>query len=134
MHVKSSWFRDVLWIILTSFGLSLLPTGAAAHHEVEEAKKAIQESLRKTFDDFNKKDINAFLDGWTDAGFMNKMMFNLDVDRPFAKDETPVFFGAMKLRGPIQLLKISNIRVLDHMMVQATAEIETLQGNVRERY
>ncbi len=134
MHLKTSWSRDVLWSVLLAFGLSLLPVRVAAHHELDEAKEAIEASLRKTFDDFNKDDYVAFADGWTDAGFMNKTMFNLEVTGTFAKDDLPRLFGPMKLRGPIQVLGISNIRVLDHMMARATVEVDFIQGNVRERH
>ncbi|HYV42834.1 MAG TPA: hypothetical protein VEO02_13670, partial [Thermoanaerobaculia bacterium] len=124
MRFKSSRLRDVLWIAFPVLGLSLLPVRAAAHHELDETKEAIEQSLRKTFDDFNKDDYVAFADGWTDAGFYNKTMFNLEVDGVFAKDDLPRFFGPMKLRGPIQVLKISNIRILDHMLARATVELD----------
>ncbi len=134
MRFKSSRLRNALWIVLLAFGLSLLPVRVAAHHELDETKEAIEQSLRKTFDDFNKDDYVAFADGWTDAGFYNKTMFNLEVDGVFAKDDLPRFFGPMKLRGPIQVLKISNIRILDHMLARATVELDFVQGNVRERH
>jgi hypothetical protein len=67
-------------------------------------------------------------------GFMNKLLFRNDIDRPFPKDEGPIFLQAMHDRGLIQVQNIANIRMLDHMMVMATAEVELLQGNVRERY
>jgi len=134
MHFKNSGRRDVLGIVLVAFGLSVLPARVAAHHELDETKEAIEQSLRKTFDDFNKDDYVAFADGWTDAGFYNKTMFNLEVDGVFAKDDLPRFFGPMKLRGPIQVLKISNIRILDHMLARATVELDFVQGNVRERH
>ena len=127
-------FRHVLWSILFGLGVSLLPVALSAHHEVHEAQQLIEQSIRKTFDDFNKDDYMGFVDGWTDLGFLNKTLLAMHVDRPVPKDEIPVFFGAMKLGGPIQVLNISNIRMLDHMMEQATAEIDILQGNVRERY
>lgn len=131
-------FRKVwLWPLASAIlglGVSLLPVSSGAHHEVHEAQQLLEQSLKKMFDDFNKGDYMGFADGWTDAGFMNKQMFRMHVDRPFAKDEVPVFREAMKHRGTIQVLNISNIRMLDHMMVQATAEIDLLQGNVRERY
>ena len=94
----------------------------------------VEESIRKTFEDFNKDDYMGFVDGWTDVGFLNKALFVMHVDRPVPKDEIGIFFGAMKLMGPIQLLKVSNIKILDHMTITATAEIDILQGNVRERY
>ncbi len=136
MRVKSLWLRHslCLWVIFLGLALSLGPAPAGADHEVHEAQQLIEASLKKTFDDFNKGDYTAFADGWTDVGFLNKQMFRMDVDRPFPKDEIPVFANAMKYRGPIQLLNISNIRVLDHMMVTATAEVDLRQGNVRELY
>ena len=94
----------------------------------------VEDSIKKTFDDFNKGDYMAFADGWTDIGFLNKTLFAMHADKPVPKDEIPVFFNAMKLTGQVQLLKISDIKILDHMMVTATAEVELLQGNVRERY
>lgn len=133
MRFTPGWLRHGIWIVL-GLGLSLLPVSSGAHHEVHEAQQLLEQSLRKMFDDFNRGDYMAFADGWTDVGFMNKQMFRLHVNRPFAKDEIPVFREAMKHRGTIQVLNISNIRMLDHMMVQATAEIDLLQGNVRERY
>ncbi len=135
MHFKSSWFRDKTWIILLWCGLSLVPIRAAAHHEVGEAQKAVEKSLRETFEAFNRGNMTAFLDGWTDLGFLNKTMFAMAVKNPVVpKDEVPIFFGAMKLTGPVQSLNISNIKILDHMLITATAEIEFIQGNVRERY
>jgi|SoiMetStandDraft_2_1073263.scaffolds.fasta_scaffold00344_1 uncharacterized cupredoxin-like copper-binding protein len=140
MRFKSSWFQDGLWIILLALGLSLVPIHAAAHYVIEKAKEQIEQSLRATFEAFNKRDINGFVDGWTDAGFMNKTMFRLLVTRPFAKDEVPRFFQPMQGRGIkagmdlIKLVKISNIMIRDEMMTQATAELEIIQGYVRERY
>ena len=134
MRFRSSWFRESPWIILLGLGLSLLPVYSAADHEVRESQKLIEQSIRKTFDDFNKDDYMGFVEGWTDVGFLNKALFVMHVDRPVPKDEIRIFFGAMKLMGPIQLLKVSNIKMLDHMMVTATAEVDMLQGNVRERY
>ena len=134
MSFKSSYFRDVLWVILLGFGLSLLPISLDAHHEVQEAQKMIEESLKKTFEAFNKDDYMGFVDGWTDVGFLNKALFVMHVDRPVPKDEIAIFFGAMKLMGPIELVKVSNIKILDHMTITATAEVDILQGNVRERY
>jgi len=133
MRVKSLWVIG-LAVIFVGFGLSLGPVPAGAHHEVEESQKAIEESIKKTFDAFNKGDQAGFADGWTDVGFMNKQMFRNDVDHPFPKDEIPVFFRAMQYRGNVQVQKISNIRMLDHMMVMATAEVELQQGNVKELY
>jgi len=133
MRIKSLWIFG-LGVIFVGLGLSLGPVPAGADHEVLVGQKAIEESIKKTFDDFNKGDQAGFADGWTDVGFMNKQLFRMDVDRPFPKDEIPVFFGAMKDRGPIKLLNISNIRMLDHMMVTATAEVELQQGNVKELY
>jgi len=128
MRVKS------LWVIGLGI-MSLGPLPAGAHHEVLEAQKTVEGSLKKTFDDFNKGDLAGFLDGWTDVGFMNKLLFRNDIDRPFPKDEAPIFFQAMKDRGgQIQVQNISNIRMLDHMMVMATVEVELLQGNLRELY
>lgn len=157
MFFKSSWMRDVLprfekrtamissgyslrfgigvlWMIVLGLGLSLVPARVAAHHEIEEAKDRIEQSIRKTFDAFNKGDYKTFADGWTDFGFMKKTMFSLDVDRPFAKDTLSLHFLPIKLRGPIQVLSISNIRVLDHMMARATVQLDIVQGKVRERY
>jgi len=134
MRFRSSWFRESPWIILLGLGLSLLPVYSAADHEVRESQKLIEQSIRKTFDDFNKDDYMGFVEGWTDVGFLNKALFVMHVDRPVPKDEIRIFFGAMKLMGPIQLLKVSNIKMLDHMMITATAEVDMLQGNVRERY
>jgi len=122
------------WAVLLGFGLSLLPVYSAADHEVRESQKLIEQSIRKTFDDFNKDDYMGFVEGWTDVGFLNKALFVMHVDRPVPKDEIRIFFGAMKLMGSIQLLKVSNIKMLDHMMITATAEVDMLQGNVRERY
>lgn len=127
------WLRPIPFVFL-ALGLSLLPVSSGAHHEVQEAQKLIEQSIRKTFDDFNKDNYMGFVDGWTDVGFLNKALFVMHVDRPVPKDEIAIFFGAMKLRGTIELLKISNIRILDHMTITATAEIDILQGNVRERY
>jgi hypothetical protein len=129
-----SWLRDVLWIMFLGIGLSLFPISLQANHEVQEAQNLIEESIRKTFDAFNKDDYRGFVDGWTDVGFYNKALFVMHVDRPVPKDEVSIYFGAMKLMGPIQLLKISNVKMLDHMMITGTAEIDILQGNVRERY
>src|SRR6266545_1665966 len=105
------------WAVLLGFGLSLLPVYSAADHEVRESQKLIEQSIRKTFDDFNKDDYMGFADGWTDVGFLNKALFVMHVDRPVPKDEIRIFFGAMKLMGPIQLLKVSNVKMLDHMMI-----------------
>jgi uncharacterized cupredoxin-like copper-binding protein len=134
MRFKSSCFPVSLQIVLLVFGFCLLSVRAAADHELEEGKEAIEKSLRKTFDDFNKDDYVAFADGWTDAGFMNKKMFDREVNGQFAKDDLPRFFGPIKLRGPIEVLNISNIRILDHMMARATVELDIQQGYVRERY
>jgi uncharacterized cupredoxin-like copper-binding protein len=134
MRFKSSCFSVGLWIVLLVFGFCLLPVRVAANHELEEVKEAIEASLKKTFEDFNKDDYVAFADGWTDAGFMNKKMFDREVNGQFAKDDLPRFFGPIKLRGPIEVLNISNIRILDHMMARATVELDIRQGNVRERY
>jgi hypothetical protein len=133
MRFKSSCCRDVLWIILLGFGLSLFPISLPANHEVPEAQKMVEDSIRQTFAAFNKDDYWAFADGWTDAGFFNKALFVMHVDRPVPKDEIPIFFGAMKLMGEIQLLKVS-VKMLDHMLITAAAEVDILQGNVRERY
>jgi len=130
---RKVWLRPISFIIL-ALGLSLFPVYSGAHHEVETAKKTVEQSIRKTFDDFNKDDYMGFVDGWTDVGFLNKALFVMHVDRPVPKDEIRIFFGAMKLMGPIQLLKVSNIKILDHMTITATAEVDMLQGNVRERY
>jgi hypothetical protein len=120
--------------MLVGIGLSFLPVSSDAHHEVAEAQKMVEDSIRKTFEAFNKDDYVAFADGWTDVGFLNKALFVMHVDRPVPKDEVSIFFGAMRLMGPIELLKVSNIRILDHMTITAAAEIDILQGNVRERY
>ena len=133
MRFKRCRLRRGIWILL-GLGLSLIPVSSGAHHEVHEAQQMVEESIKKTFDDFNKGNQAGFADGWTDVGFMNKLLFRYDIDRPFPKDEIPIFFQAMQDRGPIQLLNISDIRMLDHMMVMATAEVEILQGNVREFY
>jgi hypothetical protein len=134
MPIRSSWWRGLLWIALCAIGLFFLPLRSAADHEVAEAKKAVEQSIRKTFEDFNKDDYAGFVDGWTDVGFLNKALFLMHVDRPVPKDEVSIFFGAMKLMGPIELLKVSNVKMLDHMMITAAAEIDILQANVRERY
>jgi len=134
MRSKGSRFAMVLWIVVLVFGFISLPPFAAGNHEIDQAKEQIEKSIRKTFDDFNNRDWAAFADGWTDAGFLNKTMFNLDVDRPFAKDTLPITFGPISLRGPIEILGISNIRILDHMMARATAQLDIVQGKVRERY
>jgi hypothetical protein len=134
MHLESFRPHAVLWIIFWAIGLSLLPISLPAHHEVGEAQKLVEQSIRQTFDDFNKDDYMGFIDGWTDLGFLNKALFVMHVDRPVPKDEVRIFFGAMKLMGNIELLKVSNVKILDHMTMTATAEIDILQGNVRERY
>lgn len=125
-----------IWLsaIFLALGFSLFPVRVSADHEIEEAKEAVEKSVRKTFDDFNKDDYMGFIDGWTDMGFYNRTMFGMHTDRRVPKDEIPVFFGAMKLPGPIQLLNVSNIRIVDHMRYEATAEVELQQGHVRERY
>lgn len=134
MRFKSC-FRGVLGVIFLGLGISMLPVFSGAHHEVQEAQKLVEQSIRKTFEDFNKDDYMGFVDGWTDVGFLNKTLFAMAVANPAVpKDEIAIFFGAMKLMGPIELLKVSNIKILDHMTITATAEIDILQGNVRERY
>lgn len=124
----------VLSTIALVFSLCLCPVRVSADHEIEQSKEAVEKSIRQTFADFNKDDFAGFADGWTDMGFYNKTMFGMHTDRRVPKDEIPVFFGAMKLPGPIQLLKVSNIRIVDHMRYEATAEVEIQQGHVRERY
>jgi hypothetical protein len=120
--------------MLFGIGLSLLPVSLNAHHEVQEAQKLVEESIRKTFDDFNRDDYTGFVDGWTDFGFFNKALFVMHVDRPVPKDEISIYFGAMRLMGDVKLLNVSNIKILDHMTITASAEVDILQGNVRERY
>jgi hypothetical protein len=134
MHTETLWLRRGAWTVLLGFALSLGPVPAGAMHEVEEAKKMIEDSLKKTFDAFNKGDYAEFADGFTDLGFLNKSMFRFDVDRPFPKDEGPIFVRAMNDRGKLQVKNISEIRMLDHMMVMGTAEVELQQGNVIELY
>src|ERR1700693_3860236 len=134
MRFKVPWLPVCLSVIVLAFGFSFLPVRVSADHEIEESKEAVENSIRKTFEDFNKDDYMGFIDGWTDMGFYNKTMFGMHTDRRVPKDEIPVFFGAMKLPGPIQLLNISNIRIVDHMRYEATAEVELQQGNVRELY
>jgi len=134
MHTETFGLRHGACAVLLGFALSLGPVPAGAHHEVEESKKLVEDSLKKTFEAFNKGDYAEFADGFTDLGFLNKSMFRFDVDRPFPKDEGPIFVQAMNDRGKLQLKKISNVRILDHMMVMGTAEVEIQQGNVIELY
>jgi hypothetical protein len=134
MRFKFPLLPTALSVIALASGLSFFPIRVSADHEIEESKELIEKSIRKTFEDFNKDDYMGFIDGWTDMGFYNKVMFGMHTDRRVPKDEIPVFFGAMKLPGPIQLLSVSNIRIVDHMRYEATAELEIQQGHVRERY
>src|SRR6185369_6063180 len=134
MRFQAPRLRVCLSVVLLVFGFSFLPVRVSADHEIEETKEAIAKSIRKTFDDFNNDDYLGFIDGFTDLGFLNKKLFAMHVETPVPKDEIAVFFGAMKLKGPVTVRNLSNIRILDHAMVQATAQIEIQQGHVRERY
>jgi len=134
MRFKVPWLPIVFSVIALASGLAFFSVRVSADHEIEESKELIEKSIRKTFDDFNKDDYMGFIDGWTDMGFYNKVMFGMHTDRKVPKDEIPVFFGAMTLPGPIKLLSVSNIRILDHMRYEATAEVVVQQGHVRERF
>jgi hypothetical protein len=79
-----------LGMAVLALGVILLPVASRGDHEVSVALKEIEASIRATFDAFNREDIQGFLDGWTDRGYLDKRLFRLVADRPFAKDETPV--------------------------------------------
>lgn len=134
MRFKVPWLPIVFSVIALASGFVFFSVRVSADHEIEESKELIEKSIRQTFEDFNKDDYMGFIDGWTDMGFYNKVMFGMHTDRKVPKDEIPVFFGAMKLTGAVQLLSVSNIRIVDHMRYEATAEVELQQGHVRERY
>jgi hypothetical protein len=128
------WFRT-LSIAALVIGACFLPLSSRGDHEVPLALKEIEESIRSTFDAFNREDMAAFLDGWTDRAFLNKSMFRLIADQPFTKDETPVFVEAIRGEsGPITLRKISSVKILDFMVIQGSADVEVLQGHVLEYY
>jgi hypothetical protein len=118
-------------------GLGLLPVSSRGDHEVPEALKEIEQSIRATFDAFNREDIPAFVDGWTDRAFFGKNLFRLMVDQPFAKDETAMFREALwgeGTGGPITLRKLSNVKILDFMVIHGSADVELVQGHVLETY
>ncbi len=129
---ETVWLRPVS-IALLALGVSLLPATSRGDHEVPVALKEIEASIRGTFDAFNREDMQGFLDGWTDRGFFNKTMFRLQADQPFAKDETPVFLEAIRSE-PIRLTKISNVKILDFMVIQGSAHVELIHGHVQENY
>jgi hypothetical protein len=115
--------------------MGLLPLTSLADHEVSVALKEIEASIRATFDAFNREDVAGFLDGWTDRGFLNKTVFRLQTDKPFAKDETPIVMEAIRSEsGPIRLTRISNVKIHDYMVIQGSADVELVQGHVLENY
>jgi len=131
---ETVWLRPVSIAVL-ALGVCLLPVTSRGDHEVPLALKEIEQSIRGTVDAFNREDIQGFLDGWTDRGFLDKKMFRLQADRPFAKDETPVFVEAIRGEsGPIKVTKISSVKILDFMVIQGSADVELIQGHVQENY
>ena len=105
--------------VLFGFVLSLGAVSASAHHEVDEAKKLIEHSLKKTFEAFNKNDYVEFVDGFTDLAC---------VDKSFKPVRLPDDVVRL-LREELRLLAAEGLRAAGADMVIALASVTRGEGD-----
>jgi hypothetical protein len=80
------------------------PGGFARAQLSINQEDAIRMSLRATADAWNKKDVERFLLGFTDAGLMEEFGFP---DRATAREELPFFIGS----DPVSIYSLTNLQV-----------------------
>lgn len=123
------------WVLILLPLASLAsPLTSSGHHEVDKAKQEAEAAVRATFEAFNRKDLNGFLAGWTDRGFMEKKVFRFLFRTTFAKDEAPVFLGDNVPRPYFRVEKIANVVVRGDMLSDVTLELELLEGPMKDRH